>query len=137
MPSSTSTAWPAGFPRNSERRCEQLAQDYADLWWNVDGRRWQEANQYREQPDQPEDVAYADVDPVTVTDAITAEDHALYELSTLTEHRQIRQLQATSKLPAILWCVLLVGGVLTIFSACLFGQESTLMHGIQVFRFHF
>lgn len=66
---------------------------------------------------------------------ITAEDHALYELSTLTEHRQIRQLQTTSKLPGILWCVLLIGGVLTVFSACMFGMESTLMHGIQVFSF--
>jgi hypothetical protein len=66
---------------------------------------------------------------------ITAEDHALYELSTLTEHRQMRQLQVTSQLPAILWSVLLAGGALTIFSACLFGTQSTLIHGIQVFSF--
>lgn len=66
---------------------------------------------------------------------ITAEDHALYELSALTEHRQIRQLQATSHLPAILWCVLLIGGAVTLASACMFGQESTLLHGLQVFAF--
>ncbi|HEU5341515.1 DUF4239 domain-containing protein [Edaphobacter sp.] len=68
---------------------------------------------------------------------ITAEDHALYELSTLTEHRQVRQLEVTSRLPSVLWCVLLIGGVLTIFSACLFGQENALIHGIQVFSFAF
>lgn len=64
---------------------------------------------------------------------ITSEDHALYELSTLTEHRQIRQLEITSKLPGILWCVLIIGAVLTIFSACMFYQEKTLLHSIQVF----
>ena len=68
---------------------------------------------------------------------ITSEDHALYELSTLTEHRQIRQLEVTSRLPAVLWCVLLIGGVLTIFSACLFGQENAFIHGIQVLSFSF
>ncbi len=31
--------------------------------------------------------------------------------------------------------MLILGGVLTIFSACLFGQEGTLMHGIHVFAF--
>lgn len=64
---------------------------------------------------------------------ITNEDHALYEMSTLTEHRQIRQLQITEKLPGILWWVLDLGAALTIFSACLFGQENTLLHSIQVF----
>lgn len=64
---------------------------------------------------------------------ITSEDHALYELSTLTEHRQIRQLEITSKLPGILWCVLIIGGVLTIISGCMFGQDNTLLHSIQVF----
>ncbi|HTD95443.1 MAG TPA: hypothetical protein VK627_00880 [Edaphobacter sp.] len=66
---------------------------------------------------------------------ITAEDHALYELSALTEHRQIRQLQATFHLPAILWCVLLIGGAVTLASACMFGQENTMLHGLQVFAF--
>jgi hypothetical protein len=66
---------------------------------------------------------------------ITTEDHSLYELSTLTACRQTRQLGVTSRLPGILWFVLLLGGVLTVFSACLFGQENTLMHGIHVFAF--
>jgi hypothetical protein len=66
---------------------------------------------------------------------ITTEDHSLYELSTLMQCRQARQLQITSELPRILWLVLLIGGGLTIFSACLFGQENTLLHGIQVFSF--
>jgi lipid-A-disaccharide synthase-like uncharacterized protein len=66
---------------------------------------------------------------------ITSEDHALYELSTLVQSRETRELEVTSKLPGVLWFVLVIGGVLTIFSACLFGQDSTLLHGIQVFSF--
>lgn len=66
---------------------------------------------------------------------ITTEDHALYELSTLTQYREARELEITSKLPKVLWFVLLIGGGLTIFSSCLFGQDSTLLHGIQVFSF--
>ena len=64
-----------------------------------------------------------------------AVDHSLYELSTLMACRQSRQLQVTSKLPGILWCVLWMGGVLTLFSACMFGQESLFMHGLHVFSF--
>lgn len=63
---------------------------------------------------------------------ITSEDHALYELSTLTEHRQVRQPEITSQLPGILWSVLIIGGVLTIVSACMFGQDNTLLHSLQV-----
>jgi hypothetical protein len=66
---------------------------------------------------------------------ITAEDHALYELSAMAEHRRIRRLQSISKLPGILWCVLIIGGTVTIMSSCMFGSESALLHGLQVFAF--
>jgi hypothetical protein len=66
---------------------------------------------------------------------ISAKDHALTELSSLTEHRRIRFLQSASRFPAVLWCVLLIGGTLTITSSCMFGSQSTALHGIQVFAF--
>jgi len=62
-------------------------------------------------------------------------DHAVSELSALTEHRRIRLLQSASSLPAVLWCVLLVGGALTIISCSMFGSESARLHGMQVFAF--
>ena len=65
----------------------------------------------------------------------TAQDHLLSELSTLSEHRRIRLLQSASRLPGVLWCVLLVGGALTTFSCCMFGAESTRLHALQVFAF--
>jgi hypothetical protein len=66
---------------------------------------------------------------------LTAEDHALYELSAVAEHRRLRQLQSVSRLPTVLWFVLIAGGALTIMSSCMFGSESSWLHGLQVFAF--
>jgi hypothetical protein len=66
---------------------------------------------------------------------IVAEDHALSELSSLTEHRRTRLLQSAYRLPNIFWWVLLVGGFVTITSATLFGSANRLLHAIQVFFF--
>jgi hypothetical protein len=65
----------------------------------------------------------------------TAEDHVLSELVALSQHRMTRLMQSTYRLPNVLWCVLLVGGVLTIVSACTFGSESMKLHALQVFSF--
>lgn len=59
-------------------------------------------------------------------------DHAFIELSSLTEHRRIRQEQAQQHLPGILWAVLLCGSVITVLYACLFGAENLKLHAIQV-----
>jgi hypothetical protein len=64
---------------------------------------------------------------------ITAEDHALTELSTLTLHRRARLLQSTYRLPGIFWCVLMVGGVLTVLSVSMFGSANPRVHAMQVF----
>lgn len=66
---------------------------------------------------------------------IIAEDHALSELSALTEHRRTRMIQSAFRLPVIFWCVLLVGGAVTMFSASMFGSENAVLHAIQVFSF--
>ena len=65
----------------------------------------------------------------------TAEDHVLSELIALSQHRMTRLMQSTYRIPPVLWCVLLVGGVLTIISACMFGSESAKLHALQVFSF--
>lgn len=59
-------------------------------------------------------------------------DHAFAELSSMTEHRRIRQEQVLQRLPGILWAVLLFGSVLTILYACLFGAENLRLHAVQV-----
>jgi hypothetical protein len=62
----------------------------------------------------------------------TAEDHAISELSQMSESRRMRQLASGSHLPGVLWCVLLVGGFLTVVSACMFGAENMTLHTLQV-----
>jgi hypothetical protein len=66
---------------------------------------------------------------------LTAEDHAISELSSLTEHRRIRLLQNAFRLPTVLWCVLIIGGAVTIASASMFGSANTSLHALQVFAF--
>jgi hypothetical protein len=66
---------------------------------------------------------------------ITAEDHALYELSALAGYRRIRLLESAARLPGVLWWVLLVGGTVTIVSTCLFGAVNGALHVIQVGAF--
>jgi hypothetical protein len=64
-----------------------------------------------------------------------AEDHALTELSALTQHRRTRLIQSRSQLPAIFWCVLVTGAAVTVFSASMFGSENAALHAIQVLSF--
>jgi hypothetical protein len=66
---------------------------------------------------------------------ITAEDHALYELSALAGYRRIRLVQSEARLPGVLWFVLLSGGVVTIASTCMFGAVNGVLHTIQVSAF--
>jgi hypothetical protein len=66
---------------------------------------------------------------------ITAEDHALYELSALAGYRRIRLVESASRLPGVLWFVLLVGGIVTIASTCMFGSANGALHVIQVSAF--
>lgn len=54
------------------------------------------------------------------------------EISSITEHRRIRQLQSENHLPVVLWTVLIVGAVITIMSSCLFGSEYPALHMLQV-----
>lgn len=50
----------------------------------------------------------------------------------LTEHRRIRILQSNEMLPAILWAVLIAGGVITVAASCFFGVPNFRFHLLQV-----
>lgn len=62
----------------------------------------------------------------------TSLDQTMTELSNITQHRRIRQLQSESRLPGILWTVLIVGAIITIMSSCLFGSEYPMLHMLQI-----
>jgi hypothetical protein len=63
---------------------------------------------------------------------VAAHDHALSELSTLTQHRRTRILDSKYRLPAIFWCVLFAGGILTVISVSIFGSRQPRIHMLQV-----
>jgi hypothetical protein len=63
---------------------------------------------------------------------IAAHDHALSELSLLTQHRRTRLLDSKYELPSIFWCVLLAGGILTIIAVSIFGARQLRLHLLQV-----
>jgi len=44
-------------------------------------------------------------------------------------------LQSAFRLPTVLWCVLIIGGAVTIASASMFGSANTVLHALQVFAF--
>ena len=80
--------------------------------------------------------AMTSIQPHTATDQQVM-NHALSELTTMTEHRRIRLLQSRQKLPGILWAVLIVGGIVTVGSTCLFGIDNFKLHIAQVFEISF
>ena len=63
---------------------------------------------------------------------VNAQERAMGELESLEQHRLTRILHSRSRLPHVLWCVLLVGGGLTILSACTFGEASIRLQTLQV-----
>jgi hypothetical protein len=125
-----------GLPEPQRSQVQTLARSYADMALSHD---------WPDMAAQQEPRATAGINAnlwktlMSVKSAspneITAEDHALYELSALTEHRRTRILQNASRLPGVLWWVLMVGGTLTIASCCMFGSESSMLHALQVFAF--
>jgi hypothetical protein len=64
---------------------------------------------------------------------VNAQASALSQLSLLVQYGLIRKRQTAARLPGLLWGVLLVGGTLTIVSACLFSAVSVKLQGLHVF----
>ena len=56
----------------------------------------------------------------------------MIELSSMTEHRRIRLLESRTKMPDILWGVLVMGGIVTIASSCLIGSENVPLHFVLI-----
>ncbi len=54
------------------------------------------------------------------------------ELRMLTQYRRTRMMQAREGLPAILWAVLIAGGIITVAASCFFGVPNFRFHVLQV-----
>jgi hypothetical protein len=125
-----------GLPEPQRTRLQSLSRSYADA---VIDRDWSEMArdqipELSHQINQDMWKTLMSVKAASPTE-IVAEDHALSELSALTEHRRTRLLQSAYQLPTIFWCVLLVGGLLTVTSTSMFGSANAGLHTLQVFSF--
>jgi len=125
-----------GLPEPQRTQLKLDARAYAEAVVNRD---WQEMADGK----VPEGSHFVDeamwktamtMKPDSQTSAIYT-DHFLTQLTTLTEHRRTRMLQAVYKLPGIFWAVLIVGGIVTVMSAATFGARNTLLHAFQVTSF--
>jgi hypothetical protein len=122
------------FPDSSGARIQQLAVDYAKA---MIGEEWQ-AMEHESSSPGGHRIMFSLWRTLPAIEAQNpaqrmAVDHALTELTTMTEHRRIRLLQSHKQLPGILWAVLIFGGIITVASTCLFGVENFLLHMVQVF----
>lgn len=125
-----------GLPEPQRTQIRKLAQTYADAAINQE---WP-AMARGEVPNESRDLngkmwqAVMSIKSASATELV-AEDHALTQVAALTQYRRTRILQSTDSLPAVLWGVLIVGGILSVASSCLFGSANEALHSMQVFAF--
>lgn len=125
-----------GLPEPQRTELQQLARDYADT---VINREWPQMSR-GEMPEQSTAIEQQmwnivmSVSPAAPT-KVNAQELASSELESLAQRRMTRIRQAKSRLPNLLWCLLLVGGALTIFCSCTLGSESVKLQTLEMFCF--
>ena len=123
-----------GLPEAPRQQVHQLTRAYADV---VIDQEWP-AMQRGEATSAGHAIlenlwtALTQVKPNTLAEQ-TSLSLTLTELSNMTRYRRVRLLQSESKLPGILWVVMILGGTITIVSSCLFGTDNFKLHMVQVF----
>ena len=122
-----------GLPESQRTQLQPLARSYAET---AIQQEWPEMAR-GEVPEQNSAISQEMWRTVMSVKAaqpteVNAQEHSMGELESLEQHRLTRILHSKTRLPHVLWCVLLVGGSLTILSACTFGEESTKLQTLQV-----
>jgi hypothetical protein len=74
-------------------------------------------------------LAAVDLDSTVTGNSV---DHIQYAMSDLAERRNMRDHQRTNQLPGLLWLLLVIGGVATIVSSCILGNDKRWLHYCQV-----
>jgi Protein of unknown function (DUF4239) len=125
-----------GLPADQRTQVQTLARTYADA---VINQEWPLMAQ-GEVPRQSSATIREMWKTVTSDKAASpseanAQDQMMEQLESLEQHRLTRILQSMESLPNVLWCVLLVGGSLTIVSVCIFGSQSVKLQMLEVFSF--
>jgi hypothetical protein len=122
-----------GLPQPQQNSVKQLTRNYADEMIEEEGPTMEQGELPLAGHKTVEDLwaSVLQTSPKSYQEQ-TAMTSTLAALSTMTEHRRIRQLESQFRLPTVLWLVLLIGGGLTTLSSCLFGTENFKLHALQV-----
>jgi hypothetical protein len=121
------------FPEPEGRQLQELARSYARV---VVDEEWPLMEQGRSSPrawvllDEMR-LSVQDLEVRTQADQVLF-DRGLEQVQQLADARRIRLLEANEGLPAILWVVLIVGGIVTVGFTYLFGLENTRSHRLMV-----
>lgn len=122
-----------GFPPQQRDAIRSLARHYADIMVREE---WpaMEQGRFSSEGYHTTSALWKTVMAIrTTSDAEQGSfDRTLSDLTSLTEHRRIRQLQSRASLPAIFWAVLIIGGLMTVIYTCLFDVEDARLHVLQV-----
>ena len=125
-----------GVPEPQRTQLQRLARDYVET---VIAREWPQMAR----GEVPEQSTIIDQEMWKIVISIraaspteiNAQELAKSELGSLAQRRMTRIRQGKSRLPNVLWCLLLVGGGLTIISSCTFGSDSVKLQSLQVVCF--
>jgi lipid-A-disaccharide synthase-like uncharacterized protein len=122
-----------GLPAEERSQVHQIARMYANV---VLDQEWPEMS--RGEPKlagQPlVEKLWATVvhaKPVTFAEQ-TSMNLTLTEISNMTQYRRVREVESESRLPDILWILMILGGGITTLSFFLFGTENFKLHAVQV-----
>jgi uncharacterized membrane protein YraQ (UPF0718 family) len=122
-----------GLPEPEGRHIQELARDYARV---VVRQEWPLMEHGKSSAKAYEllDGMRASVEALHPTNnaQTVLYDNLIQRLHELGDARRARLLEAEEGLPAILWAVLLVGGVITVSFTYLFGLRSTVVHVLMV-----
>jgi hypothetical protein len=127
-----------GLPQGDRDQIQKFVRDYTNA---VITQEWQQMN--REQPGHQYErfagqqyVMYLWISTAHSSANTPAQQASLrqvmIELSSMTERRRVRLLESRTKMPNILWGVLVMGGMITIASSCLIGSENVALHFVLI-----
>jgi hypothetical protein len=125
-----------GLPEPQRTQLQQLACEYVET---VIAHEWPQMAR-GEIPEQTTAIEQEmwkivmSVKPASATE-VNAQEHAVSELESLAQRRLTRIRQTRRGLPNVLWCLLLVGGALTIVCSCTLGSENVKLQSLEVFCF--
>lgn len=125
-----------GLPEPQRTQLQRRANDYVDT---VIFREWPEMarGQVPEQSTAIDQEMWKIVMSAKAASPkeVNAQESALTELESLAQRRMTRIRQSQTGLPIMLWCVLLVGGALTIICSCTLGSDSVKVQSLEVLCF--